>query len=266
MACARWEKYRKLSRLGHGAYGMVYLAERRSSSVVGTGEETPRAVGKVAMKCVMVKTLAEKDVQAAANEVSVLSSLTHPNIIEYYEYTLDDDGFLNIVMEYASEGDLAHFISRHKENGSSIDELTILDIGFQLLSALDYLKTKKVLHRDLKPGNVFMVGNGNVKIGDFGISKVLSTTSMYAFSLMGTPSYIAPELMVGQPYSFGVDLWALGCILYEMAALHPPFVASNFMALVLQITNGKYDPLPTQYSPALSGVVNSLLVQDPHDR
>eukprot|EP00906_Rhabdomonas_costata_P009015 RCo012779 len=136
--------------------------------------------------------------------------------------------------------------------------------------------------------------------------QVLSTTSMYAFSLMGTPSYIgvsslwlglvsppmaifplfsaafcvahsvsfffrfflstAPELMVGQPYSFGVDLWALGCILYEMAALHPPFVASNFMALVLQITNGKYDPLPTQYSPALSGVVNSLLVQDPHDR
>lgn len=87
------------------------------------------------------------------------------------------------------------------------------------------------MHRDLKPGNIFLDKDGNVKLGDFGLSRIMNNESVYARTHVGTPYYMSPELMQEQHYDEKVDIWSAGCILYEMAAQHPPFQAKNLMAL-----------------------------------
>lgn len=107
---------------------------------------------------------------------------------------------------------------------------------------------RKVLHRDLKSGNIFLTSNGIVKLGDFGIAKVLSNTVEKAVTIVGTPYYLSPEIINNKPYSFKSDLWSLGVLLYEMCALKPPFNGANIHMLAMQIVRGQYQALPTHYS------------------
>ena len=106
--------------------------------------------------------------------------------------------------------------------------------------AIQHVHSKKVLHRDLKSGNVFLTKDGIVKIGDFGIARQLDQTAGYAETVVGTPYYLSPEIVQAQEYNFKTDLWSLGVILYEMCALQPPFNSSNIAALAIQIVQGKY--------------------------
>eukprot|EP00667_Euglena_gracilis_P010222 EG_transcript_10392 len=259
----RWTKYRCVRKLGHGAYGTVYLAEGRPPESPGAEW---RYQGLCAIKSVTVRDLPDKELQLAANEVSILSRLSHPGIVEYFEYLLDNEGYLNVVMEWAPGGDVAAWIKDHRDRGCPIAETWILDCGFQVARALQYLQAQNIIHRDLKPANLFITATGNVKIGDFGISKLLSTANQRARTFLGTPHYIAPELMQGEPYGYAADIWAFGCIMYELAALHPPFEAGNFMALVLKVTSGVYDPVPPHYSPSVTRLIAATLVQDPEAR
>uniref|UniRef100_A0A8C9XTL7 non-specific serine/threonine protein kinase n=1 Tax=Sander lucioperca TaxID=283035 RepID=A0A8C9XTL7_SANLU len=200
---------------------------------------------------------------AAQNECQVLKLLNHPNIIEYYENFLEDKALM-IAMEYAPGGTLADYIQ--KRCNSLLDEDTILHFFVQILLALYHVHNKLILHRDLKTQNILLDKHQMiVKIGDFGISKILVSKSK-AYTVVGTPCYISPELCEGKPYNQKSDIWALGCVLYELASLKRAFEAANLPALVLKIMSGTFAPISDRYSPELRQLILNMLNLDPSKR
>jgi NIMA (never in mitosis gene a)-related kinase len=123
-----------------------------------------------------------------------------------------------------------------------------------------------MLHRDLKSQNVFLTANNTVKLGDFGISKVLENTNDVAMTVQGTPYYMSPEVCQSKPYDYKSDVWALGCILYELATLKHAFNAENLLGLVFKIVQDKQDPIPNIYSQELKNLVSLLLIKDERQR
>ena len=110
--------------------------------------------------------------------------------------------------------------------------------------AIKHLHDRKILHRDLKSQNIFLTKNGIVKLGDFGIAKVLSHTKENVQTIVGTPYYLSPEIVENNPYNYKSDIWSLGILLYEMCALQPPFNGTSLHMLALRIVKGSYDPIP----------------------
>lgn len=189
--------------------------------------------------------------------------LSHPNVIGYFDSKVEDKALI-ISMEYASGGTLADYLQRQT---SPLPESEVLHKFTQTVLGLDYIHSKKILHRDLKTQNMLLCANHKItKIGDFGISKVLMSKSK-ANTVVGSPSYLSPELCYGKPYNFCSDLWALGCVLYEMMALKRAFDAPNLPQLIQQIINGKFEPVPpTNFTSSLLFLVKCLLNLDPDKR
>ncbi|XP_034280413.1 serine/threonine-protein kinase Nek8 [Pantherophis guttatus] len=245
------EKYERIRVVGRGAFGIVHLCLRRLDQKL------------VILKQIPVEQMTKDERLAAQNECQVLKLLHHPHIIEYYENFLEDKALM-IAMEYAPGGTLAEFI--HKRGNSLLDEETILHFFAQILLALHHVHAKQILHRDLKTQNILLdKHHTTVKIGDFGISKILSSKSK-AYTVVGTPCYISPELCEGKPYNQKSDIWALGCVLYELASLKRAFEAANLPALVLKIMSGTFAPISDRYSPELRQLILSLLNLEPSKR
>lgn len=133
-------------------------------------------------------------------------------------------------MEYCEGGDISTLIKRSKKEKKYIPEEMIWDIVAQVLLALQTCHNRpegKILHRDLKPGNIFLDGDFNVKLGDFGLSRVMGDESIFAYTHVGTPYYMSPEQINEQKYNEKSDIWSLGCIIYEISALRAPFEATT---------------------------------------
>ena len=127
---------------------------------------------------------------------------------------------------------------------------------------LEYLHSKKVLHRDVKTLNMFLTKDDSIRIGDLGVAKVLTHTANFAKTMVGTPYYLSPELCEEKPYNAKTDVWALGCVLYEIITHRHPFQSTNQGALILKIIRGRYDPIPASYSADLASVVSACLTKD----
>ncbi|XP_068945892.1 serine/threonine-protein kinase Nek8 [Petaurus breviceps papuanus] len=245
------EKYERIRVVGRGAFGIVHLCLRKADQKL------------VIIKQIPVEQMTKDERLAAQNECQVLKLLNHPNVIEYYENFLEDKALM-IAMEYAPGGTLAEYIQ--KRCNSLLDEETILHFFVQILLALHHVHTHLILHRDLKTQNILLDKHRMiVKIGDFGISKILSSKSK-AYTVVGTPCYISPELCEGKPYNQKSDIWALGCVLYELASLKRAFEAANLPALVLKIMSGTFAPISDRYSVELRQLVLSLLSLEPSQR
>lgn len=245
------ENYEKIRVVGRGAYGIVHLCQRLSDKK------------HVIIKQIPVEQMTKEERQAALNEVKVLSMLSHPNIIEYYENFLEDKALM-IVMEYAQGGTLLDYLQ--SQNGRLLEEEEILHFFAQMLLSIQHVHSKQILHRDLKTQNILLDKNKKVvKIGDFGISKVLSSKSK-AYTVVGTPCYISPELCEGKPYNQKSDIWALGCVLYELASLKRAFEAANLPALILKIMRGTFAPISDHYSEELRSLILSMLHLEPSKR
>ena len=158
-------------------------------------------------------------------------------------------------------------LNKAKENGEYFSEDDILNYFTQIWLAIKHIHDRKIIHRDLKAQNIFLEKNGTIKLGDFGIAKVLDQTAAQAATQVGTPYYISPEIIKGKQYSFETDIWSLGVLLYEMWALDVPIKAKNLHELYMKISNWKRVPsIPSRYSQALQDLVDEILVADPKKR
>lgn len=218
--------YEKLKTVGKGAFGTASLYKRLSDNTY------------VVMKEVFISDMTKEERNLALNEVEVLASLNHPNIIKYMD-SFEREGSLIIIMEYANAGNLGQLIASKRTKKETFTEKSILQIIYQISGALSYMHKNKILHRDLKTANIFLNKNGAVKIGDFGISKILSTKNQ-AQTVVGTPYYLSPEMCEGKDYNEKSDVWALGCILYELVHLKRPFEAPTLPLLVQKITSVRF--------------------------
>lgn len=167
-------------------------------------------------------------------------------------------------MEFCDKGDLFQKISHCKKADTRIEESDIWSTLIQILYGLKALHDKKVLHRDLKSANIFLCKNGSVKVGDMNVSKVAKKGLLYTQT--GTPYYASPEVWKDQPYDLKSDIWSLGCIIYEMAALQPPFRAENMEGLYKKVIKGQYDRLPQGYSKELTEAIRMMLQLNPSSR
>lgn len=166
----------------------------------------------------------------------------------------------------SQEGDLSTHIKKCKEKGQHFPEELILNWFSQIMLALKYIHRLNILHRDLKTSNILLQENGDLKIGDFGIARVLEGTMQNAESVVGTPYYMSPEICQNQPYSFKSDVWSLGCVLYELCTLEHAFRSNNLLNLVYKIVHEEPEPIPAEYSPELSSLISLMLRKRLEDR
>jgi len=241
--------YESISIIGRGAHGVCHLCRR-----IG---DTLRQ--KVVIKKIAIDGVSTAEESAIMGEVKLLQVLQHPNIIGYYEYFLES-GSLCIVMQYAEGGTMAQMLVEQKEKlGMTLPHMKVIDYFTQIVIALNYMHSKQVLHRDLKTQNILLNRRRTIcKLSDFGISKQLNTRSQ-ASTLIGTPSYLSPEICEGRAYNHKSDIWSLGCILYELVALRRAFDGQNVGHLVIKITTGKFEPLGDEVSRPLKVMVAQLL-------
>lgn len=212
-----------------------------------------------ALKMVEMKNLSDKERENAINEVRILASINHPNVISYKESFVDKNAeTLCIVMELVDAGDLYLMITTNlKKQGSSIPqpeleyealpEDFVWQVFIQLLRGLQTMHDLNVMHRDLKSANVFLNSDGTVKLGDMNVSK-LATPEGLNYTQTGTPYYASPEVWRDHPYDIKSDIWSLGCVLYEMCSLKPPFQATSMKGLFKTVCKGKINPIPKSYS------------------
>jgi NIMA (never in mitosis gene a)-related kinase 2 len=207
--------------------------------------------------------MSEKEKQMLVSEVNILREFRHAHIVRYYDRIIDrENKIIFIVMEYCENGDLGSYIKRCRREGLHIDEETIWRVFTQILLALKECHERpsgKVLHRDLKPGNIFLDSQKNVKLGDFGLARILSKSTKWAHTNVGTPYYMSPEQVTEKAYNERSDIWSLGCLIYELAALSPPFEASNQISLAIKIRAGTFRDLPSRYSSELNRLIRQML-------
>jgi len=203
--------------------------------------------------------------EEALKEAELLKCLVHPNIIGYKDAFLDERR-LCIVMEFADGGDLSAAIMRRRSSGRRYHERDAVAISGQVVLALEYVHSRRVLHRDLKSQNVFLTRSGEVKLGDFGIARVLEDCEHSAKTRIGTPHILAPEMCENKPYGFKADIWGLGVMMYELLALEVPFSANNLAGLIIRICTSEPQPIAASYSAELRTLVSNSLSKKAQDR
>lgn len=233
--------------LGRGSYGVVFKARHKQDGGLYVLKQVPMHNSKL-----------EKE---ALKEVQILRQLSHPNIIKY-QGSFVERGSLYIVMEYAEGGDLHHLIAIQKEKRRHFPEREVWRYASELVAAIAYLHQRGILHRDIKTMNVLLTKNFHVKLADLGASKLAKDLAMH-LTHIGTPLFLAPEMVLRTAYDYKVDIWALGCVLYQICTFHLPFRGDNLIALGNAIVSSEPKPLPTGYSERLSCFIFRLLEKSP---
>ena len=240
------ENFEIMEKLGEGSYSTVYKVKRKEDDKI------------YALKKVKLSNLNEKEKTNSLNEVRILASVKSNYVISYKEAFFDEkDSTLGIVMEYADNGDLYKKILEYKNKKIYFEEIEIWKIFIQLVKGLKALHDLQILHRDLKSANVFLFKDGHAKLGDLNVSKVARRGLGYTQT--GTPYYASPEIWKDLPYDNKSDIWSLGCVLWEMITLHPPFRAKNMKELYKKVLSGDIGNIPEKFSKDLYEVVLLLM-------
>nr|XP_054408561.1 serine/threonine-protein kinase Nek11 isoform X4 [Pongo abelii] len=272
-------RYVLQQKLGSGSFGTVYLVSDKKAK---RGEEL-----KV-LKEISVGELNPNETLQANLEAQLLSKLDHPAIVKFHASFVEQDNFC-IITEYCEVSlslswvfshlcldpallggkwtgrrgrDLDDKIQEYKQAGKIFPENQIIDWFIQLLLGVDYMHERRILHRDLKSKNIFLKNN-LLKIGDFGVSRLLMGSCDLATTLTGTPHYMSPEALKHQGYDTKSDIWSLACILYEMCCMNHAFSGSNFLSIVLKIVEGDTPSLPERYPKELNAIMESMLNKNP---
>lgn len=266
--------YEPLEVIGHGSFGVIRKVRRTTDGAILVRKE------------IGYRSMNQKERTQLIAEFRILKSLHHPNIVQYLHHEhIHDLHEVHLYQEYCSDGDLSGLIRAYKSQGLNPPEHDVWTIFTQLVLALyrcHYMADAHqpswlfgddgsplpqqpasfVLHRDIKPENIFLAGGNQVKLGDFGLAKLLDFDNPLATTYVGTPYYMSPEVLTGRPASPASDVWSLGCVIYELCALRPPFTAKSHVHLSERIREGIFPPLPSCYSQTLTKTISLCLMTD----
>lgn len=239
------DRFTPLTVLGQGAYGKVVLVRDRVSSKLYACKQFHKA--GLMMGLAAARTVTEKE---------VLAQLTHPNIVQLH-YALQDRDRVFLILEYVPGGELF----RHLLMARIFTQDTAAFYTAEMALALHHLHGVGVVYRDLKPENCLLDSNGHLVLTDFGLLKVAATEPDHSCTLViGTPEYMAPEVLRGEPYLFGVDWWLLGCVVYDMMSGNPPFTGNNHKQIADKITKAKNKlRFPPHFGPDTQDMLRRLL-------
>jgi NIMA (never in mitosis gene a)-related kinase len=248
------ETYTAIKFLGKGGFGEAYLVKSNMTKK------------NYVMKSINFELLDEKNKLYTINEAILLKNIDHPNIIKFKEvFEVKKPNIqLNIIMEYAENGDLNKLLEININKKIYFKENILINWLCQICSALKYIHYKKIIHRDIKPANIFMNNLGQIKLGDFGISKNLKNLEL-ASSFVGSAYYTAPEMIYEEKYSYEIDIWALGVTFYELMNLKKPFRA-EYPAIYLEIKNKEVDEINNIYSKPFRNLIYQMLKKNPKKR
>ncbi|OAP61145.1 hypothetical protein AYL99_03346 [Fonsecaea erecta] len=271
------DKYEVKEIIGRGAFGIIRKVRRKQDGHI------------LCRKEINYLKMSQKERDQLHAEFSILASLSHPNIVGYFHREhLRQTQELYLYMEYCGGGDLGCVIKELKRKNEYAKEEFVWRIFSQLVTALyrchygvdppepgsDFSrqndtrplnKGKMILHRDLKPENIFLGEDQSVKLGDFGLSKIMQSHD-FASTYVGTPFYMSPEICAAEKYTLYSDIWSLGCIMYELCTKEPPFNANSHLQLVQRIRKGDFKPIPAIYSKDLANVIANCLKTNPMHR
>ena len=249
------DDYTFIDKIGEGMYGTVYKAINKQENKI------------YAVKRLNFQNINEKEKKHIKNEVELIKNLKHPNVISYKDSFNDKDNYFNIVTIFCEGGDMYSKIQ--KRNGEFFNEEMILNWTVQILLGLNYIHKNGIIHRDIKPQNIFIKNENLICIGDFGIAKIINNQMLTQTmtSIIGTPLYMSPESF-NEPNSknFASDIWSTGCCLYEICNLKHAFGADRWETVFVKVREGKHPPVNKRYSTELRNIIESMLNVNPLNR
>lgn len=247
-----FKNYEVIKQIGKGAYGLVYKVKDTCSNHI------------YALKTIDISKTNDKTLKNTLNEIRILCSINHTNVIGYKEAFIHDNKMC-VIMEFIGGGDLSGKIAEIKKNGQNITEDIIWKYTIQILNGLKALHNLKIIHRDIKSANIFLSDDHEtVKVGDLNISKIVKEN--YALTQIGTPYYLAPEIWLNKQYDYRCDIFSLGCVMYEMSALDVPYRAESIYDLLKKFTKDTPKKIPNHYSDALYNIIVKFMEKDPNMR
>ena len=242
-------KYKLGSSLGKGGFGVVYEALN-----VETGDF-------VAVKQMSIHDMKQDEVDEIMSEITLLRNLDHPNIVQYID-NVKQDGYLHIVLEYMENGSLSQIVKKF----GVFSEAVAMAYIKQVLDGLAYLHAQGVIHRDIKGANILTTKDGLVKLADFGVAIKLGENDESEASVVGTPYWMAPEIIEMSGQSSACDIWSVGCVVVELLTSAPPYFDLAPMAALFRIVTDPHPPLPERVSSMLRDFLLKCFLKEPKMR
>merc|ERR1719334_2827874 len=244
------ERYQKINKVGKGNYGTVWKGEDKK-----TGKT-------IAIKIIDLEKSGE-EIDEVQKEIKALSNMNSRNVTQYIESFVKGN-HLWIIMEYLGGGSVRDVIVSKGETG--LEEVYIAIILKEVLHGLKYMHSLGKIHRDIKSANILLASNGDVKLADFGVVGQLTDDQKKRVTVVGTPYWMAPEVISGKPYGNLADIWSLGITAIEMAKGRPPLSNLEAMKVLFLIPDRPPPILRGNFSEDLKDFVDLCLQKIPEDR